>query len=45
LIEKIWRHGQAFSRAVGVSLLVVAALVPFVPALLPGLIGAPMSPM
>jgi predicted metal-binding membrane protein len=45
LIEKVWRHGQAFSRAVGVSLLVVAALVPFVPALLPGLIAAPMSPM
>jgi predicted metal-binding membrane protein len=34
LIEKIWRHGQAFSRAIGVSLLVVAALVPFIPALL-----------
>jgi predicted metal-binding membrane protein len=31
LIEKIWRHGQAF--------------VPFIPALLPGLIAAPMSPM
>jgi predicted metal-binding membrane protein len=45
LIEKVWRHGQAFSRAIGVSLLVVAALVPFVPALLPGLIAAPMSPM
>jgi predicted metal-binding membrane protein len=45
LIEKIWRHGQAFSRAIGVSLLVVAALVPFIPALLPGLIAAPMSPM
>jgi len=45
LIEKVWRHGQAFSRAVGVSLLVVAALVPFVPALLPGLIVAPMAPM
>jgi predicted metal-binding membrane protein len=45
LIEKVWRHGQVFSRAIGVSLLVVAALVPFVPALLPGLIAAPMSPM
>lgn len=45
LIEKVWRHGQAFSRAIGISLLVVAALVPFVPALLPGLIAAPMSPM
>jgi predicted metal-binding membrane protein len=45
LIEKVWRHGRAFSRAIGVSLLVVAALVPFVPALLPGLTPAPMSPM
>ncbi len=45
LVEKIWRHGVAFSRAVGVSLLVVAALVPFIPALLPGLLAAPMSAM
>jgi predicted metal-binding membrane protein len=45
LIEKVWRHGRAFSRAIGVSLLVVAALVPFVPSLLPGLTVAPMSPM
>jgi predicted metal-binding membrane protein len=45
LIEKVWRHGQAFSRAVGVSLLVAAALAPFVPSLLPGLIATPMAPM
>jgi predicted metal-binding membrane protein len=45
LVEKVWRHGRAFSRAVGVSLLVVAALAPFVPSLLPGLTVAPMSPM
>lgn len=44
-IEKVWRHGRAFSRAVGVSLLAVAALVPFVPSLLPGLTVAPMSSM
>jgi predicted metal-binding membrane protein len=44
-IEKVWRHGRAFSRAVGVSLLAVAALVPFVPSLLPGLTAPPMSPM
>lgn len=42
LIEKVWRHGPAFSRSVGVVLLVVAALVPFIPALLPGLRAAPM---
>jgi predicted metal-binding membrane protein len=40
-IEKVWRHGRAFSRAVGVSLLAVAALVPFVPSLLPGLTAPP----
>jgi len=45
LIEKVWRHGPAFSRAVGLCLLVVAALVPFIPSLLPGLIATPMSPM
>ena len=45
LIEKVWRHGAAFSRAVGVFLLVAAALVPFIPSLLPGLRAVPMSPM
>lgn len=42
LIEKVWRHGPAFSRSVGVFLLVVAALAPFIPALLPGFQAAPM---
>ncbi len=42
LIEKVWRHGAAFSRAVGMSLLVLAALVPLAPWLLPGLVAAPM---
>jgi predicted metal-binding membrane protein len=37
LIEKVWRYGRAFSRGIGVALLVVAGLVPFIPALLPGL--------
>ena len=41
-IEKVWRHGAGFSKAVGVALLVLAALVPFVDALLPGLHAAPM---
>jgi predicted metal-binding membrane protein len=45
LIEKVWRHGPVFSRAVGLALLVVAALVPFFPSLLPGLHAVPMSPM
>ncbi len=42
LIEKVWRYGPAFSRSVGVLLLLVAALAPFIPSLLPGLRGAPM---
>jgi len=42
LIEKLWRYGPAFSRSVGVLLLVVAVLAPFIPALLPGLVAAPM---
>jgi predicted metal-binding membrane protein len=42
LVEKLWRYGPVFSKVVGVALLVVAALVPFVPALLPGLRPAPM---
>jgi predicted metal-binding membrane protein len=45
LIEKVWRHGTAFSRVVGVSLLVIAALVLFFPSLLPGLTATPMSSM
>ncbi len=45
LIEKVWRYGPAFSWAIGVVLLVAAALAPFIPSLLPGLHAAPMSPM
>ncbi len=45
LIEKIWRHGTAFSRVIGVSLLVIAALVLLHPSLLPGLTTTPMSSM
>ena len=45
LIEKVWRHGTAFSRVVGVSLLVITALVLFFPSLLPGLTATPMSSM
>lgn len=45
LIEKIWRYGRAFSRGTGVLLLVVAALVPFIPSLLPGLTMTPSPGM
>jgi predicted metal-binding membrane protein len=45
LIEKVWRHRTAFSRVVGVSLLVIAALVLFFPSLLPELTATPMSSM
>lgn len=41
-IEKVWRHGAVFSRVVGAALLILAALAPFVPALLPGLQAASM---
>lgn len=36
-VEKIWRHGAGLSQVVGVAFLVMAALVPFAPWLLPGL--------
>jgi hypothetical protein len=35
-------QSDAFSRSVSVLLLVVAVLAPFIPALLPGLVAAPM---
>jgi predicted metal-binding membrane protein len=44
LIEKVWRYGATFSIVVGIVLLIVAALAPFVPWLLPGL-HAPATPM
>jgi predicted metal-binding membrane protein len=37
LLEKTWRHGRALSAALGVALIVFAALVPTHPELLPGL--------
>jgi predicted metal-binding membrane protein len=45
LIEKVWRHGPAISRVVGVFLLIIAGLVLFFPSLLPGLMATPMSRM
>jgi predicted metal-binding membrane protein len=44
LVEKVWRYGAQFSIAVGVALLIAAALAPFVHWLLPGL-HAPAMPM
>jgi predicted metal-binding membrane protein len=45
LIEKVWRFGPAFSRVVGIALLTIAALAPFVASLLPGLTMAPAPGM
>jgi predicted metal-binding membrane protein len=43
LIEKIWRYGRPFARAVGITLLVLAVSALFMPRLLPGL--HPTAPM
>lgn len=45
LVEKLWRYGRAFSLAAGVVLLGLAALAPFIPALLPGLTMSPAPGM
>jgi len=37
LLEKTWKHGRTFSKAVGLAIIVFASLVPLNPALLPGL--------
>jgi predicted metal-binding membrane protein len=37
LVEKLWRHGVGFSRAVGASLIVAGVLAPWNQWLLPGL--------
>jgi predicted metal-binding membrane protein len=42
VLEKIWRHGRALSYGVGVGLLVLAALAPSHPGLIPGLHAAHM---
>jgi len=36
-VEKAWRHGEKFAVAVGVLLVVMAALIPWHPGLLPGI--------
>ena len=46
VLEKVWRHGVGFSRAVGVVALVLAVAVIWVPTLAPGLhAGAAMTTM
>jgi len=45
LIEKVWRHGEGFSRVVGVTMFSLAALVLFFPSLLIGLTTQPMPGM
>jgi predicted metal-binding membrane protein len=37
LVEKLWRHGPTFGKAVGVGLLLLAVLVPVHPRLAPAL--------
>jgi predicted metal-binding membrane protein len=37
VLEKLWRHGAAAARAVGVALLCLAVLAPFHPQVVPGL--------
>lgn len=42
-LEKLWRRGPSLTRVVGLAFIVIAALVPFYPWLLPGLRAAPMG--
>ena len=42
-LEKLWRHGQRFSYAVGVGLVVLGLLAPWHPGIVPGLHRAPMT--
>lgn len=45
LVEKVWKHGRQFSKAVGAALLVAALLAPWVPWLLPALHASTMPTM
>jgi hypothetical protein len=40
LVEKLWVHGEVFSRAVGVVSLALAVAVIWIPELAPGVHGA-----
>ncbi|WP_079430974.1 MULTISPECIES: DUF2182 domain-containing protein [Streptomyces] len=44
-LEKVWRHGKAFSLVLGVALIGYACFVPWHPGLVPGLHMAPGMPM
>lgn len=44
-VEKLWRHGEAFSRAVGVAAIGYAIALVFVPELAPGLDPGGVMPM
>ncbi len=44
-IEKVWRHGEAFARVVGVACLLFAGLLVFEPGLAPGLDPGALMPM
>lgn len=45
VVEKVWRHGEAFARVVGVGALVFAVLLVFEPGLAPGLDPDAVMPM
>ena len=45
LVEKVWKYGRSFSKAVGGGLLLAAILVPWLPWLLPGLHMTNMTAM
>lgn len=45
LVEKVWKYGCPFSKAVGGALLYAAILVPWHPWLLPGLHMTNMTAM
>jgi predicted metal-binding membrane protein len=44
-VEKVWRHGEAFARFVGVGCLVFAVVLVFEPGLAPGLDPDAVMPM
>jgi predicted metal-binding membrane protein len=44
-VEKLWRYGKPFARAVGVALVAIGVLAIWFPWLLPGLHASGMPPM
>jgi predicted metal-binding membrane protein len=43
--EKLWRHGESFSQAVGIVLVAIGVVTIWFPSLLPGLYASGLSPM